>query len=188
MNHSLFPWGKLKKCSKLLNADNLSYKNLSRLKICRDNFNPFHSLVHHGCLCTAYRYVTVISDINLNPCTGNDLIDRLSSLPYRIANLFRVNLDGDNLGRIRAYFRSRFGNGFLHAGVHDKHPCLTASCNGSFHNRSCKTVDFDVHLNGCDSFRSSCHLKVHVAKEIFQSLNVCKEYKIIVPLPSYQTA
>ena len=36
----------------------------------------------------------------------------------------------------------------------------------------CKTVYLKVHLNGGDTLVSTCHLKVHVAVEVLEALNV----------------
>ena len=188
MNHALLAGSKLDKRTELFDADNLSGKDLTLLKLCGDDLDHIDRLIHHCLICTAYGNRTVIRDIDLDACSGNDLIDRLASLSDHITDLLRIDLDLDDLRRILANLCSGCCDRRLHTVVHDEKSCLTASCNRSLHDRSCQTVDLDIHLNCCDTFRRTSHLEIHVPEEIFQSLNIGKQYKIIVCITCYQTA
>jgi len=43
-----------------------------------------------------------------------------------------------------------------------------------------KTVNFKVHLNCSDTLLSTCNLEVHIAVEIFKTLNVNHCHKVAV--------
>ncbi len=188
MNHTFLARRKFDKRAELLNADNRSLENLSFFKIRNDYLNHFDSLVHHFLVSTAYGYLTVIGNIDFNTCTGDNFVNRLSSLTYDIANLLRVNLNGNNLRCIFSDFFSRLCDCGNHAVCHDKLSRIAASCNRAFYDRSCQTVNLNIHLNRCDSVVCTRYLKVHIAKEIFQTLNIREQYEIIIRIACHKTA
>ena len=49
-------------------------------------------------------------------------------------------------------------------------------------------MDLDIHLNGGDTLLGTCHLEVHVAEEIFQTLDIGQNQVIVVGLAGHQTA
>ena len=49
-------------------------------------------------------------------------------------------------------------------------------------------MDLDIHLDRRDTLCRTGHLEVHVAKEIFQPLDIGQQYKIIVRIACHQTA
>ena len=187
MNHAFFSGSELDECTEFLNAYDLALENLAFFKVCGNNLNHLNSLIHHNLVGTAYGYLTVIGNINLYAGTSNNLVDGLASLAYYIANLFRVNLDGNNLGCVLADFCSGSGNGFLHTVVHDEESCFTASCDSAFYDRSCQTVNLNIHLDSGNTFGSTGYLKVHIAEEVFQTLDIGKKYEILVGFTGNQT-
>ena len=48
-------------------------------------------------------------------------------------------------------------------------------------------MDLNIHLNGSDTISSTCHLEIHVSEEVFKTLNISKQYKILISLTRYQT-
>ena len=111
MNHALLAGSELDERAEILDADYLALEDLAFLKICGDHLDHLHSLVHHHLVGSAYGYLAVIGNIDLNPGAGNDLIDGLASLSHHIADLLRIDLNGDDLGRIGPYLRTGSGNG-----------------------------------------------------------------------------
>jgi len=76
----------------------------------------------------------------------------------------------------------------LHTIIHDEESCFTASCDSTLYDRSCKTVDLDIHLDSCDTLCRTCYLKVHIAEEVLKTLDVCKKYEIIIRIACYKSA
>ena len=37
---------------------------------------------------------------------------------------------------------------------------------------ACKAVDLNIHLDGCDTVLCTAYLKVHIAEEVFQTLDI----------------
>ena len=91
-------------------TEDLAFENLPFFKIRCNYLNHLYGLVHHFRVGTADRYFPVIRNINFHTGAGDNLVDGLASLSYHIANFFGVNLDGNNLRRIRAYFFPRLCN------------------------------------------------------------------------------
>ena len=48
-------------------------------------------------------------------------------------------------------------------------------------------MDLNIHLNCSDSLVGSCHLEVHIAEEILQSLDIRKHEIIIVRIPCHKS-
>ena len=49
-------------------------------------------------------------------------------------------------------------------------------------------MDLNIHLNGRDSLMGSAHLKVHIAEEVLQALDIRQDQVIVVGLARYQSA
>ena len=45
---------------------------------------------------------------------------------------------------------------------------------------------FNIHLDGSNTILGSAHLKIHIAKEIFQALDVCKHQIIVIRIPGHK--
>ena len=188
MNHTFFTRSKLKECTKLFDADNLTYVNLSLFELAYNDINQLFSLVHHCLISTADRYGTVIGNIDLHAGLLDDCVDGLTSLANYITDLLRVNAHLDDLRSVLAYLFSRLSDARLHAVIHDEESCLTASCNSTLYDRSGQSMDLDIHLDSRDTVSRTSYLEVHVAEEVFQTLDIGQKYEIIVSLTSYQTA
>ena len=76
----------------------------------------------------------------------------------------------------------------LHHVIQDVHPGFPCPGNGLLDNGSCKAVDLDIHLDGSDTVLCTAHLKVHVAEEIFQALDISQHKVIIIRVTGYQAA
>ena len=187
MNHSFFTGSELNKCTKLFDAYYFPLEDLSFFEIGGNNLDHLHSSIHLLFIRTAHGYLTIIGDINLYSGTSNNLINGLTTLSNHITNSIRINLNRDNLRCISSNFRSGSSDSRFHTIVHYIQSCLTTSRNSTFHNRSGQSMNLDIHLYCRDTFRGSCHFKIHISKEVFQPLNICKQHKIIIRFSGNQT-
>ena len=48
-------------------------------------------------------------------------------------------------------------------------------------------MDLDIHLDRCDTIMCTCHLEIHIAEEILQTLDIGQNDIIIIGLAGYQT-
>ena len=48
-------------------------------------------------------------------------------------------------------------------------------------------MNLDIHLDCSDTLMSTCYLKVHIAKEVLNALNICDFDEIIIVFARYQT-
>ena len=76
----------------------------------------------------------------------------------------------------------------MHDAVHNEESGFSGSLNCFFHNRTGQTVNLDIHLNGGNTLFRSGDLKVHIAEEIFQTLNIGQHQIILIRLSGNQTA
>ena len=185
--HTFFSRSELKESTELFDADDFTGVDLSLLVIGYDDVDQINGFLHHGSVGSANGDSTFIGNINLHTGLFDDRIDRFSSLSYNITDLFRIDLDLDDLRCVLANTLTRLCNGFCHDFIHDVHSCFACSCDSFFDDRSSKSVDLDIHLDRCDTFLCTCYLEIHVSKEIFQSLDVCQNDVIIIALTGYQT-
>src|SRR5699024_7907771 len=70
----------------------------------------------------------------------------------------------------------------------DVKSCLSCTGNRFLDDRSCQSVDLDIHLDCCDTFMCTCHLEIHVSEEVFQTLDICQYDVIVVCLSCYKSA
>ena len=180
MYHSFFSRCELKECTEVFDADNFSFQNLSGLKICDDDVDHLLCFFHTFGICSADRYGTIICNVDLHTCLLDDRIDCLSTLSNNITDLLWIDLHLNDL-------RSEFSNlcswsidCFIHNFINDVKSCFSCLSNRLFNDRSCQSVDLDIHLDRCDTFMCTGYLEVHVSEEVFQSLDICKHQIIIV--------
>ena len=188
MDHAVFVWSQLYECAEVHDADYFTGQNLASLDVGNDVFDDLDCFCDHIFIGTAYGYVAIIGNIDLHAGLFDDLVDDFTLFADNITDLLRINGDLLDLWSVLANFFSRLGDRWLHAGVHNEQSCFTASCNRTFYDRSGQTVDLDIHLDCCDTVSCTGYLKVHIAKEVLQTLDIGQKYEIIIGLASYQTA
>ena len=49
-------------------------------------------------------------------------------------------------------------------------------------------MNLDIHLDCSDSVVCTRYLEVHIAEEIFQTLNIGEQYEIVIRISCYKTA
>ena len=117
-------------------------------------------------------YGTVVFDVDLDVAFCADLLDDLALLTDDITDLFNVDLGGEHLGSILG----KFCSGFCDAGKHDFVKDLAACNIGLFEcfldDFGSQTVHLGIHLDGGDTLLGAADLEVHIAEEVFKTLNV----------------
>ena len=187
MNHSLFARSKLNESTKVFNADNCSLKNLTFFKISYDDFDETECFVHCLFVRSANGNSTIIGNVDFNTGALNQCVDCLTSLTNNFTNLSRVNHNLFNLWSVSIYFFSRLCNCFCHNLIQDVKAGFSCSCNSLLHDFSCQTMNLNIHLDGSNTFFRTGNFKVHIAEEIFKTLNICQNQVIIIGITGYQT-
>ena len=188
MNHAFLTRRKFNKGSKFLNRYNFTGINLSFFKLGNYHSDNFFSFIYLINISATDAYISFIRYINLNPCLIYDGIDCLTLLTDYFTNLIRINL---NLLYLRCIFIDTcpwLCYSRLHTRIHNEHSGFFSSCYCTFNYFSGKTMNLDIHLNCCDTVCCTGYLKVHISEEIFKSLNICKQYIIIICITRNQTA
>jgi len=188
MNHSFFSGSEFDECAEFLNTYNGSLENLAFLEISGDDLNHLYRFIHHFLIGSAYGNLSVIGNINLNAGAGDNLIDCLSALSNHITNLLGIDLYGNNLRSKLTDLSSGSCNAGSHDFIHDILSCFLGLGNRFLYDRSGQAVNLNIHLDCGNTVMGTCHLKVHIAKEVFQSLDIGKHDIIIIGIAGYQTA
>ena len=83
-------------------------------------------------------------------------------------------MDPDHLGSVTAHLGAGFGKGDVHL-VEDKQAALAGLFEGFAEDVFGKALDLAVHLEGVDAGGGAGDLEVHVAQEVFHSLDVAED-------------
>ena len=188
MDHSLLAGCKLEECAELLDADNGSVEDLAFFEIRHDHLDHALRFRHTLRIVSADGDTAVVLDIDLYAGALDDLIDGLASLADHITDLLGINGHELDLRCIFVDGRTRLCDCILHHAVHDELAGILAAGNCAFHDGSGQTVDLDIHLNGGNAVMGSGHLEVHVAEEVFQTLDIGQQDKIVIGIARHQTA
>ena len=116
--------------------------------------------------------MTVFINIDFNIAVCRNLLDHLSALSDDLANLVYRNLDLYHLRRILCHMVTRLCNCLCHYFVQNVQTSLTGLFKRFTDDLRCQTVNLDVHLNCRDALLGAADLEVHIAEEVFQTLNV----------------
>ena len=145
------------------------------------------SFFHCCFFCTTNGNGTFIINVNLHTCLFDDCVNRFSALSYNIADLLRIDLHLNDLRCKFTDFCSWLRNCLIHDFVNDIGSGFLCRRNCLFNDRSCKSVNLNIHLNSCNTFMCTGYFKVHISEEVFQSLDIGKNKIVIVCISSYKT-
>ena len=188
VDHALFAGCELDESAEFLDADDYAVEDLAFFELGGDDLDHALCFVHALLLAAADGDAAVIVDVDLDACALDDLVDGLAALADNITDLLGIDLHEVDLGSVLVDCGTGLGNGVVHNAVHDEHSGFTAACDGACDDVLCQAVDLDVHLDGSDAVLCAGHLEVHVAEEVFETLDVGEEDEIIVGLACDQTA
>ena len=180
MNHTLFAGSIFDEAADVLvglvlACEDLDHRcGIDRADLRLKAYSVDSSLGHSGALAvdSGDDNGTVIIDVDLGAAVCHDFLDNRSALAYDLAYLIGVNVHGGHFGGIFGNLGAWRGNSLEQYLIDD---IVTSAVGGDkrlLDYFGCQTVYLEVHLNGGDTLVSTCNLKVHVAVEVFKSLNV----------------
>ena len=172
MNHTILVRCQLHKCAEVHNSDNLALHDGARFDVCHDALDNLNRACNHLLIGSAYGYASVVGNVDLNAGLLDNLIDYLTLLADNITDLLRIDGDLLDLRSVLANLCARLCDCLCHNLVKDVDSCFSRSSDGLFDDRSCQAVNLDIHLNRGDTLVSTANLEIHVAEEIFQTLDI----------------
>ena len=122
---------------------------------------------------------TVLLDIDFRAGLGCDLFNHLATRSDNRSDLFRIDLDGDNARRISGkrftWLSNRLGDF-----TQDIQTGLPGLLEGFDEDRARNALNFRIQLKGCNAFRGSGYLEVHVSRKVFHALNIGQDSELVV--------
>ena len=113
----------------------------------------------------------VVLDVDLHAGLGNDAVDGLAAGTDDVADLVGVDLEADDPGRVGRKLRPGRAQALAHL-VQDEQPSAAGLGQGPGEDLLVDALDLDIHLDGGDAVTGAGHLEVHVAQEVFETLDV----------------
>ena len=114
----------------------------------------------------------VVLDVDLlDTGFGDDLVDDLAAWSDDVFDLVGIDLDHDHPRRVLGEFRTRLRDRFREL-IDDEEARLLGLRHCFAHDLNRDALDFDVHLDRGDTFLGTRNFEVHLAKCIFEALNV----------------
>ncbi|SIA65454.1 Uncharacterised protein [Mycobacteroides abscessus subsp. abscessus] len=168
------------KGTKFLDTNNFGMVDFVHFSFTNQTSNDFFSAVDGILVARVDRYVTFFVDVNLNACFSDDLIDGFSTFTDDNLDLININLNSINFRSCWSQFWTNFWNSSFDHIKDFKTSFLGLS--KSFRQDFCSNpLDLDIHLKGCNPVASTCNLKVHISKVVFQTLDIC-QYCIVITI------
>src|SRR5699024_373639 len=186
MNHTFLAGSELYKSAELFDIDHFSGKDLAGFKIRDNGLDILNRLVHTRFFHAADGNSAVLDNLDLNTRLFDDGVDSLASLTDHIADFRRIDHDLNDLGRIGSHAFSRLRDNRFHNLRQNILPCFFRSGNGLLDNGTGQPVNLDIHLDSGDTVVGTCHLKVHIAEQIFQTLDIRQHDIILVGFSRHQ--
>ena len=117
----------------------------------------------------------------------HNLLDDLTSCADNLSNFFHINLHLCNLRCIRRKLFSGLCDCLQHNLIQNVISCSACLRKCLLNHREGQAVNLHIHLDGCDTLACPCNLKVHIAKEVLNALNICDFDEITIVFARYQT-
>ena len=117
-------------------------------------------------------HMAVLFHVHLHFALGADLLDDLAAAADDLPDLVHGNLGGEHLGGVGGELGAHLGNGLQDDFVNDIVAGLVGLFQGFLHHGGGQALDLQIHLDGGDALLGAAHLKVHVAEEILDALDV----------------
>ena len=174
MNHAVFAGSDVDECAELKDTYDGTFKHVADLGIFRD--------CKDDCLCAfcavdvfaSDKYHSVVADVDFDAGFVDDLVDDFSARSDDVFDLVGIDVEADNLGRVFRKFFPGFRNAFRHL-VKDEEPALTSLFQSGAKDFFVDALNLDIHLDCGDTVFRAGNLEVHVAKEVFKSLNIAHD-------------
>ena len=173
MDHAVFAGCELdERAHRGQNAHDAADEQIAHFGIADDGLNDrLCTLRRLGIAVGRDAHRTVVLDIDLGARLCNDGVDDLALLADDVADLLRVDLEGDDTGRVLGEFGRDFGHALQHLAKNEL-SALVCLLDRSVHDLFGDALDLDIHLNGGDALHRACDLEVHVAEEVLKPLDI----------------
>ncbi len=171
MEHTVLAGGELNECAKVHDAHDFAQIYIPDLDILGDAFDDAACLGSGGFIGRGDVHAAVVLNVDLHAGLGNDLVDHLSAGSNDLANLFRIDGEADNLGRVLAQMLSGLCQRLQHD-LQDVEPSVISLLQSPLQNGAVDTGNLNIHLDGGDALNRTGDLEVHIAQEVFQTLNI----------------
>ena len=136
---------------------------------------------------TADEYAAVLFYIHFNVKVALDLLNYFAAFADHIADLIGINGKRNHLRRVFGKFLARFADNGQHDLVKNIISGFVCFSECLFDDLRRKAVYFQIHLDRGNAFLGAGNFKVHIAEEIFKTLNICQNQVIIIGITGYQT-
>src|SRR6185369_4821161 len=136
-----------------------------------DQFDAAQRLATRGTLHGGDLHGAIILDVDGGARLFGDLTDHCTTLADDIADLLRVDLDGDDRRRPLAHLRARRRDHLVHL-AEDVQAAFMGLVQRHLHDFRRDAVDLDVHLQRGDARGGTGYLEIHVAEMIFIAKDV----------------
>src|SRR6267378_81810 len=113
----------------------------------------------------------VVLDIDGGAGFFGDLPDHGAALADHVADLFRINLQGNDGGRPFRHALARLGEHFVHL-AQDVQAAVAGLTQRHLHDFARDAGDLDVHLQRGDTVLRAGHLEIHVAEMILVAQDI----------------
>ena len=172
VNHTILVVGQVDECAEVHQADNLAIVDFADFRLLNDGFD--HLLGNRSIRCLDGRNGdnAVVVDVDLCTRFGNDLLDHAAALADDFTDLVRVDLHGGHLGRPVGYVRARLGDRLEHDLVQNAITGNAALLKRLLDDVRSQAIDLDVDLDGGDTLLGTSDLKVHIAVEVLDALDI----------------
>ena len=176
MDHAVLPGCELDERPHLgEDAHDVADEHIADFGLVHDGFDDrLRALCGLGIAVGSDAHGTVVLDVDLGARLCDDGVDDLALLADDVADLFGVDLEGDDAGRVLTKFGRDLGHAFEHLGE-DELPALVCLLDRGVHDLFGDALDLDVHLDGGDAVDGTRDLEVHIAEEVFKALDVGKD-------------
>ena len=149
------------------------HKNVSRHDDCLCLFRIFHGA--HTWYIAAAAVVAVEFDFRAG--FFHNLLDYAALLADNVADFVGVDFKADNLGSVNGKLGRNLGNNLEHFGKNEL-STLVCLIDCGVHNLFGNALDFDIHLDSGNTLCGARNLEVHIAEEVFKSLNIGKHLEV----------
>ena len=187
MDQAVFVRSDLNECAEIHDADYFPIIDSAGLNRFYDQRDDLQRAIDHFFIYAKYIDTSVIVDVDLNTGLIDDAVDNLTLLADHFTDLLRIDGHLLDLRSVFSNFRSRFGDYRFHHVGENVFSGFFGSGDGFLDDGRSKTMDLDIHLNGCDTVMGTGYFKVHVSKEVFQTLDIGKNNVIIVCVTCHKT-
>src|ERR1035437_1989593 len=180
-DQALFAGQDLDEAAEAHDPGDLAQVQSADLDLASDRLDPLDRLARAIALRCSDLDRAVILNADLGAGLLLDLADHGAALADDVADLLRVDLDGDDARREAAHIRTAGRDDRVHL-VEDGHPRGVGLYEALADDCLADALDLDVHLQCRDALAGAGHLEVHVAEGIFLAKNVGQDDEAAVRL------